>query len=124
MPFLRFLPSPKFFLTIYLLALLPAFTENLQACRQDYDCTAGAVCIKPQNSQYGVCLGGDSPGRSNDDYLDPDPMDPYLGTTCNQTLNCTRGKICFKTGDSELGACIPQGWMKRKDVKNLLEKGK
>ncbi|EPG72829.1 hypothetical protein LEP1GSC058_3083 [Leptospira fainei serovar Hurstbridge str. BUT 6] len=56
--------------------------------------------------------------------MDPDPTDQFLGVTCNENLNCTRGKVCFKTGDSELGACIPQGWLKRKDIKGLSEKGK
>lgn len=120
----RLIRSVNYSALVFVLLLLQTFASDLQACRQDYDCTAGAVCIKSERSQYGICLGGDSPGRSNDDYLDPDPMDQSLGTTCNENLNCVRGKVCFKTGDSELGACIPQGWLKRKDIKNLSEKRK
>ncbi len=117
--FFRFIPSLKYLGPAFILLFFHASAFDLQACRQDYDCSTGAKCIKPGSSEYGVCLGGDNPGRSGDNFLDPDPVDQFLGVTCSQNLNCTQGNICFKTGDSDIGACIPRTWLNRKDVKNL-----
>ena len=44
-------------------------------CAFDLDCSIGSKCYKPSGSLYGWCVGGMSPGNSNDKKPAYDPMD-------------------------------------------------
>ena len=108
-----------------IVALLLLFNVEAMACQFDTDCSIGSQCIKKGFSLYGVCLGGQSPGNSNDrkpvyDSLDlnrgfgngsdgdarnkPDDDGTY-GDTCSFDTDCGIGGRCAKSPGSLSGAC-------------------
>lgn len=96
MKFLKILMSMAF--------LLPA---TIFACTFDTDCNPGSKCAKSSGSIYGVCLGGISPGNSNDREPVRAPLDVNgtYGNTCSFNTDCGPGSACVKRGGIE-GVCM------------------
>lgn len=84
--------------------LLPA---TIFACSFDTDCNPGSKCAKASGSIYGVCLGGISPGNSNDREPVRAPLDinGTYGNTCSFDVDCGPGSACVKRGGIE-GVCM------------------
>lgn len=78
------------------------------ACQFDTDCQPGSQCLKASGSIYGACVGGISPGNSNDRepvYSPLDLNDTY-GETCQFNTDCGPGSSCVKSSGSIYGTCI------------------
>jgi hypothetical protein len=77
------------------------------ACSFDTDCSPGSKCEKSSGSIYGVCLGGISPGNSNDREPVYSPLDinGTYGNTCSFNTDCGPGSVCLKQGGIE-GVCM------------------
>lgn len=75
------------------------------ACDFNVDCDVGAKCVKQGAYGEGVCVGGMSPGNSND-------QQPYYkrrdttGHTCGFNTDCDYGQKCMKSGSSIEGVCM------------------
>lgn len=84
--------------------LLPA---TILACSFDTDCNPGSKCAKASGSIYGVCLGGISPGNSNDREPVRAPLDVNgtYGNTCSFNTDCGPGSECVKQGGID-GVCM------------------
>lgn len=80
------------------------------ACSFDTDCQPGSRCLKADGSLYGVCVGGLSPGNSNDRRPVYAPMDlnRTYGNTCSFDTDCGIGSKCVKEAGSINGICIAQ----------------
>lgn len=78
------------------------------ACSFDTDCSPGSKCVKRSGSIYGVCLGGISPGNSNDREPVRSPLDPNktYGNTCSFNTDCGPGSTCVKSAGSVNGVCL------------------
>lgn len=96
MKFLKILIITAFF--------LPA---TIFACSFDTDCNPGSKCAKSSGSIYGICLGGISPGNSNDREPVKAPLDVNgtYGNTCSFNTDCGPGSVCVKRGGIE-GVCM------------------
>lgn len=83
---------------------LPA---TIFACSFDTDCYPGSKCAKASGSIYGVCLGGISPGNSNDREPVKAPLDlnGTYGNTCSFNTDCGPGSVCVKRGGID-GVCM------------------
>ena len=79
-----------------------------RACEFDTDCDPGSKCVKPGGQIYGVCVGGISPGNSNDQRPVYDQLDPNgtVGNTCSFDTDCGPGSRCLKGGGSIYGTCV------------------
>lgn len=77
------------------------------ACSFNTDCQPGSKCLKASGSLYGVCVGGISPGNSND--REPAQFFPDInkthGNTCSFDVDCGPGKKCVKSGGIQ-GTCL------------------
>ena len=96
----------KFIKTLlYVVLVLPAVAL---ACSFDTDCNPGSTCAKASGSIYGVCVGGISPGNSNDRQPVYAPLDTNrtYGNTCSFNTDCGPGSVCVKSGSSIEGACM------------------
>lgn len=89
---------------ISIVFLLPA---TIFACSFDTDCNPGSKCAKPSGSIYGVCLGGISPGNSNDSQPVKAPLDlnGTYGNTCSFSTDCGPGSVCVKESGIN-GVCM------------------
>jgi len=94
-------------LAICLVIYFAAFAANeARACRLQTDCKPGSECVKPEGSVYGMCVGGLSPGNSNDRQPVESPRDPNgtVGNTCVFNTDCGPGSACVKNG--LYGVCV------------------
>ena len=82
--------------------------SNLLSCQFDTDCNPGSKCVKSGYSLYGSCVGGLSPGNSNDRqpvrYYDD--ITGKKGNTCQFDTDCGAGGNCVKSGYSIYGTCM------------------
>lgn len=95
----------KFIKILIITALfLPA---TIFACSFDTDCNPGSSCVKASGSIYGVCVGGISPGNSNDRQPVTAPLDinKTYGNTCSFDTQCGPGSVCLKDGGI-YGTCM------------------
>lgn len=94
------------FTTALLVAIL-ALPTTVLACSFDTDCSPGSQCAKASGSIYGVCIGGISPGNSNDRQPVYAPLDinRTYGNTCSFDTDCGPGSVCVKQGGIQ-GACM------------------
>lgn len=78
------------------------------ACSFDTDCQVGSKCVKSGFSMYGSCVGGLSPGNSNDEKPVRYQMDltGKKGETCSFDLDCGVGGKCLKSSGSIYGTCF------------------
>jgi hypothetical protein len=78
------------------------------ACSFDTDCSPGSKCVKANGQIYGVCVGGISPGNTNDQQPVYSPLDPNrtVGNTCSFDTDCGPGSQCVKSQTSIYGACM------------------
>ena len=83
------------------------FPVAVLACSFDTDCSPGARCAKAQGSIYGACVGGISPGNSNDRQPVRAPLDTNgtYGNTCSFDTDCGPGSVCVKRGGIQ-GVCM------------------
>ncbi|WP_411727465.1 hypothetical protein [Methyloglobulus sp.] len=83
------------------------FPTVVMACSFDTDCNPGTKCAKESGSLYGVCVGGISPGNSNDSQPVYAPLDinGTYGNTCSFNTDCGPGSACVKQGCIE-GVCM------------------
>jgi hypothetical protein len=90
------------------LAFFACLSREAFACQFDTDCNPGSKCMKAQGQLYGVCVGGISPGNSNDKTPVYDPLDPNhtTGNTCQFNTDCGPGGKCVKSGNSIYGTCM------------------
>ena len=97
----------KFVKTLLCVALvLPAAAL---ACSFDTDCNIGSTCAKALGSIYGTCVGGISPGNSNDRQPVTAPLDinRTYGNTCTFNTDCgPGGSVCVKSSGSIYGTCM------------------
>ncbi len=86
------------------------FQSVTMACQFDTDCDPGSKCIKASGSIYGVCVGGISPGNSNDETPVYSPLDinKTYGNTCQFDIDCGPGSVCVKSGGSIYGTCMKE----------------
>lgn len=78
------------------------------ACQFDTDCDPGSRCLKGSGQLYGACVGGISPGNTNDRQPIRAPLDPNgsYGNTCSFDTDCGPGSRCVKGGGSIYGTCM------------------
>lgn len=99
----------KFCVLIGILAvtITGAFATSAFACSFDTDCQPGSKCLKASGSIYGVCVGGISPGNSNDQQPVTAPLDVNgtYGNTCSFNTDCGPGSVCVKAGGI-YGTCM------------------
>lgn len=83
------------------------FSTSAFACSFDTDCEPGSKCLKSSGSIYGVCVGGISPGNSNDRQPVTAPLDlnRTYGNTCSFNTDCGPGSVCVKDGGI-YGTCM------------------
>ena len=95
----------KFIKALFVVALVLPTTAL--ACSFDTDCNPGSKCAKASGSIYGVCLGGISPGNSNDSQPVRAPLDinGTYGNTCSFNTDCGPGSSCVKQGGIK-GVCM------------------
>jgi hypothetical protein len=88
---------------LVILAIL-LFPTAAIACSFDTDCQ----CVEASGSIYGVCMGGLSPGNSNDRQPVYAPLDinRSYGNTCSFDTDCGVSSACVKSGGSIQGTCI------------------
>jgi hypothetical protein len=75
------------------------------ACLTTSDCEPGSRCVKPDDSLYGVCRGGFSPGNANDKQ----PVRSFSGTygnTCRFDNDCGVNSKCKRRRSGNLGTCV------------------
>jgi hypothetical protein len=94
------------FLKILFIAVL-VLPSVVLACTFDTDCNVGSRCAKASGSMNGVCVGGMSPGNSNDRQPVTAPMDMNrtYGNTCSFSTECGPGSVCVKQGGIQ-GVCM------------------
>lgn len=90
-----------------LLAAALFLPATVLACAFDTDCNPGSQCAKASGSLYGVCVGGISPGNSNDREPVRAPLyvNGTYGNTCSFNVDCGPGSVCVKRGGIE-GVCM------------------
>ncbi len=107
------------FTAIFFVASL-AYVQSTWACQFDTDCQPGSTCIKSGYQLYGACVGGISPGNSNDRQpvyntfdLNKNTWDTKkdndngtYGDTCSFDLDCGIGGRCAKSSGSIRGTCM------------------
>ena len=95
----------KFRKILLLTALL--FPATILACSFDTDCSPGSTCAKASGSLYGACVGGISPGNTNDNQPVYAPLDinKTYGNTCSFDTDCGPGSQCVKDGGI-YGTCM------------------
>lgn len=95
----------KFLKTLFIAALV--LPTAVLACSFDTDCNPGSRCAKASGSIYGVCVGGISPGNSNDRQPVYAPLDTNrtYGNTCSFNTDCGPGSVCVKQGGID-GVCM------------------
>lgn len=95
----------KLIVILCLLIAVPAL-----ACEFNTDCEPGSRCIKAPGELEGVCVGGISPGNSNDYRPMRDkPISDLNGTygnTCEFNTDCGPGAMCYKPNGGLYGTCI------------------
>ena len=96
----------KFFLLT--IATIFIFQSVSMACQFNTDCDPGSNCLKRSGSIYGICVGGISPGNSNDRVPVYSPLDPNgtYGNTCQFSTDCGPGSVCTKSSGSINGTCM------------------
>jgi len=94
------------FLVIVVAAIIAPYPVAM-ACQFDTDCNPGSRCVKSSGSIYGVCVGGISPGNSNDRAPAYSPLDinRTYGDTCQFDTDCGPGSQCVK-GGGIYGTCM------------------
>jgi hypothetical protein len=82
---------------------VPAWT-----CGFDTDCAVGSRCVKGPGQIYGYCVGGMTPGNSNDRQPAYNPLDPgrTTGQTCQFDVNCGPNHMCVKSPGQLYGTCF------------------
>jgi len=91
------------------LIAIAIFVPSLSfACMFNTDCSPGSKCIKSSGQLYGVCMGGISPGNSNDRVPVTNPLDVNgtTGNTCQFSVDCGPGSVCAKGSGSIYGVCL------------------
>ena len=78
------------------------------ACQFNTDCGVGSTCLKSGGNIYGYCVGGLSPGNSNDRQPAYNPLDltGKQGSTCSFNTDCGVGGTCAKSSGSIYGTCL------------------
>lgn len=91
-----------------LLFILVSYSMSSMACSFDTDCNVGSKCMKEGYNIYGVCVGGLSPGNSNDTEPVYDSMDMNgtYGNTCSFDTDCGVGGRCIKESGYITGTCL------------------
>lgn len=86
------------------------WSTNSIACGFDTDCQPGSRCAKRAGQIYGVCVGGISPGNSNDrqPVYSPTDLNRTYGNTCGFDTDCGPGSKCVKGTGSIYGTCMTQ----------------
>jgi hypothetical protein len=97
----------KMVISALVLVMAGGFFSNAYSCSFDTDCKPGSKCVKKSGSIYGVCVGGISPGNSNDRKPVYSPTDPNrtYGNTCSFNTDCGPGSVCVKSGGIK-GTCM------------------
>ncbi len=77
------------------------------------DCEIGNQCVIVTNNDYGVCIGGRSPGNSNDErpIKIKGDLDETFGDVCENNMDCGPRSFCemrFAVGRE--GVCFPKGF--------------
>lgn len=85
-----------------------ALAISLSACQFDTDCEVGSKCHKSGYNIYGSCVGGISPGNSNDRQPTRyyDDLTGQKGNTCQFNTDCGPGGSCKKSSYSIYGTCM------------------
>lgn len=86
------------------------WSTNSMACSFDTDCQPGSRCAIKSGQIYGVCVGGISPGNSNDrqPVYSPTDVNRTYGNTCGFDTDCGPGSTCVKGSGSIYGTCMGQ----------------
>ena len=94
-------------LSFLVLVLNISIITTVRACSFDTDCEPGSKCLKKSGSIYGVCVGGISPGNSNDrrPVYSPRDINGTYGNTCSFNTDCGPGYVCVKSGGI-YGTCM------------------
>ena len=96
----------KIVFTLVLFGLL--FSNIVNACAFDTDCSIGSYCLKGNYSLYGYCAGGMFPGNNNDSTpaYNLFDMTGKQGNTCSFDIECGIGGFCYKEGYNLYGVCL------------------
>ena len=86
--------------------MLSASSAN--ACSFHADCEPGSKCVKAAGSIDGVCVGGSSPGNSNDSspYRRGTDADGTYGASCAFDSECGVRNRCVKSAYAIIGVCM------------------
>ena len=103
-------------LICFLLAVATSFIfqSTATACTLDTDCSPGNKCVRQGESFDEVCVGGISPGNSNDKKPGKFRFDKTYGDTCFGDADCSGGYRCVK-GSGFYGTCMKKKEPAKKD---------
>ena len=92
---------------LFLTVAVFIFQTTAFACQFNTDCQPGSKCLKSSGSIYGACVGGISPGNSNDSkpVYSPTDINGTYGNSCQFNTDCGPGSKCVKSSGI-YGTCM------------------